>query len=94
MRATPRGAAFGWATDGCGLESDWRCCGLRCTPVRCCSRYCCRPARPLAHPRTPSPPSHHTARSIAATNVFEKQDGKWKLVHHHGSPAAKVGVAL
>ncbi|KAL4423514.1 hypothetical protein ABPG77_003647 [Micractinium sp. CCAP 211/92] len=24
---------------------------------------------------------------IAATNVFEKQGGAWKLVHHHGSPA-------
>lgn len=24
---------------------------------------------------------------IAATNVFEKQEGAWKLVHHHGSPA-------
>ncbi|KAI3433936.1 hypothetical protein D9Q98_003738 [Chlorella vulgaris] len=23
---------------------------------------------------------------IAATNVFEKQGGAWKLVHHHGSP--------
>ncbi|EFN58975.1 hypothetical protein CHLNCDRAFT_137591 [Chlorella variabilis] len=23
---------------------------------------------------------------IAATNVFEKQGGVWKLVHHHGSP--------
>lgn len=24
---------------------------------------------------------------IVATNVFEKQKGKWKLLHHHGSPA-------
>ena len=23
---------------------------------------------------------------IAATNVFERQGGAWKLVHHHGSP--------
>jgi ketosteroid isomerase-like protein len=23
---------------------------------------------------------------VAATNVFEKQQGKWKIVHHHGSP--------
>lgn len=23
---------------------------------------------------------------ILATNIFEKQEGKWKLVHHHGSP--------
>eukprot|EP00887_Chlorella_sp_A99_P002915 scaffold6.g2915.t1 len=23
---------------------------------------------------------------IVATNVFEKQDGKWKITHHHGSP--------
>lgn len=26
---------------------------------------------------------------IAATNVFEKQGGAWKLVHHHGSPAPR-----
>lgn len=26
---------------------------------------------------------------IAATNVFEKQGGVWKLVHHHGSPAPR-----
>lgn len=24
---------------------------------------------------------------VAATNVFEKQDGQWKLVHHQGGPA-------
>ncbi len=24
---------------------------------------------------------------VAATNVFEKQDGEWKLVHHQGGPA-------
>lgn len=22
---------------------------------------------------------------VIATNVFEKQDGRWKIVHHHGS---------
>lgn len=22
----------------------------------------------------------------AATNVFEKQNGRWVMVHHHGSP--------
>ena len=25
---------------------------------------------------------------IVATNVFEKQGGKWKIVHHHGSRLA------
>lgn len=30
--------------------------------------------------------------SIVATNIFEVQEGRWKLVHHHGSPAAKVGM--
>jgi ketosteroid isomerase-like protein len=24
--------------------------------------------------------------TVAATNVFELQDGVWKIVHHHGSP--------
>lgn len=24
---------------------------------------------------------------VAATNVFERQDGKWRITHHHGSPA-------
>ena len=28
-----------------------------------------------------------TMGRIVATNVFEKQGGKWKIVHHHGSPA-------
>jgi ketosteroid isomerase-like protein len=23
---------------------------------------------------------------IVATNVFERQDGQWKIIHHHGSP--------
>jgi hypothetical protein len=23
---------------------------------------------------------------IAATNVFEKQEGKWVITHHHGAP--------
>lgn len=28
---------------------------------------------------------------IMATNVFEKQDdGKWKIVHHHGSPLPRI----
>lgn len=26
--------------------------------------------------------------TIAATNVFAKIDGHWKVVHHHGSPVA------
>lgn len=26
---------------------------------------------------------------IAATNVFEKQEGKWKMVLHHGGPAPR-----
>ena len=26
------------------------------------------------------------AGTIAATNVFIRTDGRWKLVHHHGSP--------
>ena len=24
---------------------------------------------------------------VVATNVFEKQHGQWKIIHHHGSPA-------
>lgn len=24
---------------------------------------------------------------VAATNVFEKQNGQWKLIHHQGGPA-------
>ncbi|KAK9807894.1 hypothetical protein WJX72_012415 [[Myrmecia] bisecta] len=24
---------------------------------------------------------------IAATNIFEKQDGRWRIIHHHGSLA-------
>lgn len=31
----------------------------------------------------------HLSCRIAATNVFEKQGGAWKLVHHHGSPAPR-----
>jgi ketosteroid isomerase-like protein len=23
---------------------------------------------------------------VQATNVFERRDGRWYLVHHHGSP--------
>ena len=26
-----------------------------------------------------------------ATNVFEKQQGRWVLVHHHGSPLMRGG---
>lgn len=26
---------------------------------------------------------------VAATNIFEKQKGSWKLVHHHGSPVPR-----
>lgn len=31
---------------------------------------------------------------ILATNVFEKQDGVWKIVHHHGSvpPMENAGM--
>jgi ketosteroid isomerase-like protein len=28
---------------------------------------------------------------IAATNIFQKQNGKWKIVHHHGSPCPPGG---
>ena len=27
---------------------------------------------------------------IAATNVFEKQGGTWKLIHHQGGPAPRI----
>ncbi len=26
--------------------------------------------------------------TIAATNIFLRTDGEWKIVHHHGSPVA------
>ncbi|WP_436795352.1 nuclear transport factor 2 family protein [Actinospongicola halichondriae] len=26
------------------------------------------------------------AQAVAATNVFARADGQWRLVHHHGSP--------
>ena len=26
-------------------------------------------------------------RRVVATNVFEKQHGQWKIIHHHASPA-------
>jgi ketosteroid isomerase-like protein len=29
---------------------------------------------------------HLTDATIAATNVFVKEQGEWRLVHHHGSP--------
>ena len=32
--------------------------------------------------------SGSTKGKIAATNVFEKQGGQWKIVHHHGSSSA------
>lgn len=35
----------------------------------------------------PTQPCRCPKCRIAATNVFEKQGGAWKLVHHHGSPA-------
>jgi uncharacterized protein (TIGR02246 family) len=28
---------------------------------------------------------------VEATNVFERHDGCWRLVHHHGSPVAFLG---
>lgn len=31
-----------------------------------------------------------TKGRIAATNVFEKQNGKWKIVHHHGSAVPRI----
>ncbi|HVN84194.1 MAG TPA: nuclear transport factor 2 family protein [Candidatus Binatia bacterium] len=34
---------------------------------------------------------HATGRSIGvvqATNIFERHDGEWLMVHHHGSPIA------
>jgi hypothetical protein len=27
---------------------------------------------------------------ILATNIFQKQGGKWKIVHHHASPIASM----
>jgi hypothetical protein len=27
---------------------------------------------------------------ILATNIFEKQGGQWKIVHHHGSPVRQL----
>ncbi len=30
-----------------------------------------------------------SAARVAATNVFARRDGRWRMVHHHGSP---VGV--
>lgn len=31
-----------------------------------------------------------TQGRIAATNIFEKQKGKWRIIHHHGSPLPSV----
>jgi hypothetical protein len=28
---------------------------------------------------------------VEATNVFERHDGRWRLVHHHGSPVVGRG---
>jgi ketosteroid isomerase-like protein len=28
---------------------------------------------------------------VEATNVFERHDGTWRMVHHHGSPVATLG---
>jgi ketosteroid isomerase-like protein len=28
---------------------------------------------------------------VEATNVFERHDGSWRMVHHHGSPVAVLG---
>ena len=30
---------------------------------------------------------------VEATNVFERHDGRWLLVHHHGSPVASGPVS-
>jgi ketosteroid isomerase-like protein len=30
---------------------------------------------------------------VEATNVFERHEGRWLLVHHHGSPVASVPVS-
>ncbi|KAK9799365.1 hypothetical protein WJX73_002505 [Symbiochloris irregularis] len=27
---------------------------------------------------------------VAATNIFEKQDGQWRLIHHHGSEVPRL----
>jgi ketosteroid isomerase-like protein len=29
------------------------------------------------------------AQAVAATNLFVRRDGGWRLVHHHGSPVAQ-----
>lgn len=29
-------------------------------------------------------------RSIIATNIFEHEAGRWRMIHHHGSPLASV----
>ena len=29
-------------------------------------------------------------RSIIATNIFEREAGEWRMIHHHGSPLASV----
>jgi ketosteroid isomerase-like protein len=31
---------------------------------------------------------HLADGTVAATNVFVKESGEWRLVHHHGSPMA------
>jgi ketosteroid isomerase-like protein len=31
--------------------------------------------------------------SLSATNVFVKEDGEWRLVHHHASPLIARGAA-
>ena len=30
-----------------------------------------------------------TVGKVVATNVFERQEGEWRIVHHHGSPTAQ-----
>lgn len=30
-----------------------------------------------------------TKGRVAATNIFEKQNGIWKIVHHHGGPVPR-----
>ena len=35
-----------------------------------------------------------TTGKIVATNIFEKQNNEWKIVHHHGSPVALQGTPI
>mmetsp|Transcript_40953 Transcript_40953/g.68573 ORF Transcript_40953/g.68573 Transcript_40953/m.68573 type:complete len:111 (+) Transcript_40953:46-378(+) len=35
----------------------------------------------------PGPPKPQRLAGLIATNVFEKQDGEWKIIHHQASPS-------